>query len=95
MDWKMTPARSAVNEMFGVHLFGVPSLWGLSLGSVSLWAGSLQGLLPGAPQISGSAPHNCQFAEHLYSLRGVFRWKTQGFQGEGGDATTSGGIMGG
>ena len=38
---------------------------------------------------------NCQFAEHLYRLRGVFCWKTQGFQGEGGDATTSGGIMAG
>src|SRR5271154_5261204 len=26
----------------------------------------------------------CQFAEYLYRLRGVFCWKTQGFQGEGG-----------
>ena len=39
--------------------------------------------------------NNCQFSEHLYRLRGVFCWKTQGFQGEGGDATTSGGIMAG
>ena len=39
--------------------------------------------------------HGCQFAEHLYRLRGVFCWKTQGFQGEGGNATTSGGIMAG
>jgi hypothetical protein len=37
--------------------------------------------------------YNWQFAEYLYRLCGVFCWKTQGFQGEGGDATTSGGIM--
>ena len=37
----------------------------------------------------------CQFAEYLYRLRGIFCWKSRGFQGEGGDATTSGGIMAG
>ena len=43
----------------------------------------------------GTLPHYCQFAEYLYRLRGIFCWKGLGFQGEGGDATTSGGIMGG
>jgi hypothetical protein len=48
-----------------------------------------------AADLVGQVTHSCQFAEHLYRLRGVFCWKTQGFQGEGGDATTSGGIMAG
>ena len=39
--------------------------------------------------------YNCQFAEYLYRFRGIFCWKGRGFQGEGGDATTSGGIMAG
>ncbi len=39
--------------------------------------------------------HTCQFAEYLYRFRGIFCWKGRGFQGEGGDATTSGGIMAG
>ena len=38
---------------------------------------------------------NCQFAEYLYRLRGIFCWKSRGFQGEGGATTTSGGIMAG
>ncbi|MGB2612201.1 MAG: hypothetical protein WBC80_24775, partial [Isosphaeraceae bacterium] len=36
---------------------------------------------------------NCQFAEYLYRLRGIFCWKSRGFQGEGSATTTSGGIM--
>ena len=39
--------------------------------------------------------YNCQFAEYLYRLRGIFCWKSRGFQGEGGATTTSGGIMAG
>ncbi len=38
---------------------------------------------------------NCQFAEYLYRFGGILFWKDRGFQGEGGDATTSGGIMAG
>ena len=40
-------------------------------------------------------PYDCQFAEYLYRFRGIFCWKGRRFQGEGGDATTSGGIMAG
>ena len=41
------------------------------------------------------APLSCQLAEYLYRFRGIFCWKGRDFQGEGGDATTSGGIMAG
>jgi hypothetical protein len=45
--------------------------------------------------LAGNRCYICQFAEYLYRFRGIFCWKGRGFQGEGGDATTSGGIMAG
>ena len=48
-------------------------------------------------QRKGTRPFtfNCQFAEYLYRLCGIFCWKNRGFRGEGGDAAASGGIMAG